>query len=74
MTPAERAAEMAGDPKLDFADNPSSAISHASTRAAEAQRRGNQTRARFWTQVGLALCEAANVEPGQVLVNLRDGQ
>lgn len=74
MTPEEQAAAIVADPRWAFASSPSSAISHASVRAAEAQRRGSQTRARFWTQVGIALCEAAGVEPGQVLTNLRDGQ
>ncbi len=74
MTPQEQAAAIAADPKWSFASSPSSAINHASVRAAEAQRRGNQTRARFWTEVGIALNEAAGREPGQVLTNLRDGQ
>jgi hypothetical protein len=74
VTPQEQADAIVADPRWAFASSPSSAISHASMRAAEAERRGNQTRAPFWTQVGIALCEAAGVEPGQVLVNLRDGQ
>ncbi|MBA3875648.1 MAG: hypothetical protein C0498_01705 [Anaerolinea sp.] len=74
MTPEEQAAAIIADPAWSFTDNPTLAIAHASTRAATAQREGNTTRARYWTSVGLALCEAAGVEPGQVLVNLRDGQ
>lgn len=73
MTPQEQAAAMVADASWDFGANPTKAISHASVRAAEAERRGNQTRSRFWTQVGLALCDEAGVEPGQILTNLRDG-
>jgi len=65
---------MIADPAWEFDANPTKAISHASTRGAVASTRGNETRARFWGQIGLLLCEAAAVEPGQVLTNLRDGQ
>lgn len=74
MTPQERAAAMVSEPAWGFASNPSRAISHASVRAAQAVREGRESDARYWTSVGLALNEAAGIEPGQVLQNIRDRQ
>ena len=82
-TPAEQANGMINDPAWEFDTNPTKAISHASRTAATASegRAGQyrwgtaarrKTGAAFWTSVGLLLCEAAGVEPGQVLSNLRD--
>lgn len=81
-TPAEMAAGVIADPAWTFADDPSRAIAHASSRAASARMRMGaqyrwgtaaqaQLRAAFWTSVGLLLCEAAGREPGQVLANLK---
>ncbi len=80
-TPAEQTAAMIADPAWEFATNPTKAITHASTRAASAATGTGAQWARsswserqeqklFWLNVGLALCAAAGVEPGQVLTNL----
>lgn len=85
MTAEETAAGIMADPAWSFAANPTAAISHATGRAANARiGSGAQFRhlsepqrvaaSRLWTAVALLLCEAASVEPGQVLTNLRDGR
>jgi hypothetical protein len=72
-SPEAKAAAIVADSAWHFADNPVKAVSHASTRAAQAQVDGRVGDARFWTRVGLLLVDAAtnpNVKAGAVLTDL----
>jgi hypothetical protein len=78
----QAAAAIIADPA--FASNPTAFIAHATGRAADAATvtgvpmalatpQERRTLQRYWTTVALALCEAAGIEPGAVLIGLRDG-
>ncbi len=70
MTPEDLASAMVADAAWAFEIDPVRAITHASARAATAERRGDTRRAAFWTEVGVALCAAGGREPGLVLSQL----
>jgi hypothetical protein len=71
-TPASAVfAEVVNSDARSFLDDPSKAISHASTRAAQAQLEGRLDAAKFWLALGLAFCELVGREPGAVLADLR---
>lgn len=70
MTPEDLASAIVADAAWAFESDPVRAITHASTRAATAEGRGDTRSAAFWTEVGVALCAAAGREPGLVLSQL----
>lgn len=64
---------MAADPSWSFDSNPTKAVSHASTRAADADSIFSRESARYWTEVGVrlvALADNPHVRVGQVLGQL----
>lgn len=72
LSPVELKVEEMTTEKWSWSTSPVTAIGHCSTSAATAAGNGHRDQARFWTLVGLALCEEAGIAPGAVLEDLRD--
>lgn len=70
--PDDVVAYITGAPEWGFTDDPMRAIGTASTRAADAYKRGHTARASLWTKVGMRLNAAAGREPGATLTQLSE--
>lgn len=73
MTADARAVALAADPAWKFTEDPNSAVTYASSRAAQADMEGRGGASRGWVITALALIDAADnpeVTAGLVLTGL----